>query len=609
MNSGVLKYQSDSAGKDTVTTVEGDEYNGWFEEDYFGNRYRVNGRVIRPPQARVRSDAELAKVTANRLHLEALKELDPEAWDVVRVIVEVEQFNAKVRRLNLSKDRTPRISKHMLRHLDSMIAAGIVDRAEVMNLEYVMPVFTVEKRSGGLRLISDCRKFNADCSRPPPMNLPRIGEVVDSVMACGYCATSDGVSWFYQFEMAASLRRCFGAALVDERGNPVYIHFKSMPMGWSWAPAIGQAAGAALTRGIGQTWVDNFFVIGNSREQLLERIETFKKRARLLNAEYSPIVIHEGEFSALGLEFDLVNRRWRLDQKFVEKVSTISMSTEGEYFRLLGSLVWGAYAMRRPLTRYHDVLSAAGKALIAITADNTWSATPKLSDSDVALVNDWKKQVVENAWRTWEGRSEPTCVVLSDASDTHRAYFVVGADDEVQGQGQSSVTEKIFVEELLAAAEGIHSAAALGHKSIAVVIDNMAAKLALEHGYSTNRLANKIIADLPSVDLLLAWTPSEYNLADPHTRGVPLPRKGSTATDLRNIHRDFRRTQDVGLGQGRFKQKPDGSHRTTLALNLSGAFRTPPFCLHASEEALMKSNASNPQIHPPVCFGCKGQKA
>lgn len=49
--------------------------------------------------------------------------------------------------------------------------------------------------------------------------------------------------YFHQFEAGGYLKRFFGLAINDERGEQRYYTWKNLPMGWSWAPYVAQCLG------------------------------------------------------------------------------------------------------------------------------------------------------------------------------------------------------------------------------------------------------------------------------------------------------------------------------------------------------------------------------
>ena len=111
------------------------------------------------------------------------------------------------------------------------------------------------------------------------MHLPRIQTVISEILSAHWMTQTDAKSYFYQFEMHPSIRPFFGAHLGRARGTYSSVQFTSMPMGWSWAPAIAQRVSNRLVRGLGLAWVDNFFIYANTKEDLERRCSEFRSRA------------------------------------------------------------------------------------------------------------------------------------------------------------------------------------------------------------------------------------------------------------------------------------------------------------------------------------------
>ena len=93
-----------------------------------------------------------------------------------------------------------------------------------------------------------------------------------------------------------------------------------MPMGWCYAPYIAQETSNFVTRGIGYAWVDNF-IIGGASQEVFDRART-TLRERLVR--YDILVDDDSLMPTqhpcmLGIEFDLVQKKFRLDPAWIEK--------------------------------------------------------------------------------------------------------------------------------------------------------------------------------------------------------------------------------------------------------------------------------------------------
>ena len=83
------------------------------------------------------------------------------------------------------------------------------------------------------------------------MGLPRIHDVIKRILAANAAGKTDGVSYFYQFEMAPSIREHFTCRLGGMRGEIRRMRFKRMPMGWKFAPLIAQQTSNVLIKDLG----------------------------------------------------------------------------------------------------------------------------------------------------------------------------------------------------------------------------------------------------------------------------------------------------------------------------------------------------------------------
>ena len=114
---------------------------------------------------------------------------------------------------------------------------------------------------------------------PPNMELPSIHEVIDFVLSNEVAATADARAFFYQLPLPLLLRTYFGVRVpTASRGRSFdTFEFKRIPMGWSWAPAIGQAVSNLLVGDLGKAWIDNY-VIAASKSGFPNRRAAFLKR-------------------------------------------------------------------------------------------------------------------------------------------------------------------------------------------------------------------------------------------------------------------------------------------------------------------------------------------
>jgi hypothetical protein len=505
---------------------------------------KAPGRVINRPPAQRQTLGELAPITTNRVNLNWLQDQDPKYLECLKVIREPEVFKSQFTGEFVTRTR---VSRGMRRLLPSMLDFNVVGGHKPT---HIMKMFTTEKKNGLLRLILDCRPLNDVFARPPEMDLPRITQVIDDLMKSEWVAQADAVSYFYQFPLHPDIARYFGARLGQNRGDYTDICMLAMPMGWSWAPSIGQRVANTLVRDCGLAWVDNFLITGKDRETFESARSKFLERVKssglqLDSEELQP----QKEFVALGIDFDIGKKQYRMDPKWVAKVMTKwdneldKQFTNQDAYALAGALLWRCQVLKKRLCTMPHTLSEMGRIGRRITAGETWEHTADISQE---LREEWRtelKSVEENPWVRWGGESRtPTAHVWSDASD-HYWCFLLFEDNKVVCAKRGSVKEglHIYYSELSAALGGIVAAQRRGHTTIGVHIDNAPAAMALRRGLSTNFKANRWLGAISHLDLDVHWVPSAEQLADPYTRAtsgpqrtdlLPLPIIGTSITEL-----------------------------------------------------------------------------
>lgn len=513
--------------------------------------YAMGGALLVPGGGRVAPPAtrggagELAPISESRLDLRRLRELDAQGLlaGVLDVIESPEAFEAAMRPEAAAALRSPRLrrgtSRHMLRHLARLQAWGVVEAAELQRV--VLPAFTVEKRSGGLRLVCDGRKLNALMSRPPPMLLPGIHALIARFLGARGVVQTDARSWFYQFPLAPGVRPFFGMNLAGARGAFVRAQLRSLCMGWSWAPAIAQrAAMVLLPEEHGACWVDNFFVVGDTLQQASERYAAFTERARWVGAEMNPdpeYGVARSRFVALGLEFDLgaTTQRYRAAPEAVEKllhaaetaaVLAGDVSARG-LFVVFGRLVWFVFATGRRLCFLRHLLALVRSTARALVADpSRWDSPMPVPQGVRAELRGVLREVQANAWV-----SAPPCmpevVGWSDASSGEWAALLELAEGDAVAQGVFAGDAHIFLKELAAALQATRLAAALRPRhELALKVDNSAAVRAIQRGHSSCPMGNRILcelfscADRAGVRVFCSWVSTHEQRADEFTRGT-----------------------------------------------------------------------------------------
>ncbi|KAJ9439712.1 hypothetical protein DIPPA_11458 [Diplonema papillatum] len=432
------------------------------------------------------------------------------------------------------------LSRFMLRHLPTLESYGVV-RART-DACVVLPAFTVEKKSGGLRLVADGRKLNALMKKPPAMLLPGIDDVVSRFLASKFVAQADAVSWFYQFPLEESVSRFFGMNLSGPRGRFTKVQLSVMCMGWNWAPCIAQrTARVLLPESEGVCWVDNFFVIGTSYEEAERRYRRFQHRCQLVGAAMNTHDSMYGRplsrFEALGLEFDLgvEPSRYRSAPSWVKKflggeaLAPVmgGSATPRQVFTVFGGVVWFLFSTRRRLCFLRSAMAFLRRAA-SLLGEGTWSwdDTYDVPSSALYDLRSVLADLSRNEWVTEVDRDRRRLLAWSDASDSEWAV-VLETRPELAYQGVFlDPSVHIYLKELLAATQAVWFASLEAPGSFLVLkVDNQAAVFALKKGHSKNFWANEVlclffkIVESAGLIIDVVWVPTDVQRADKYTRG------------------------------------------------------------------------------------------
>lgn len=511
----------------------------------------ADGKIQRPPERQYRNQGEIGHITKNRIDKEVLYQKDPQYLAPLRRIMSECGFLEAVRdRDGLSKVHK-RVSRFMIHHEDSLCDMGILEPADDSDgpVSVFLPLFTVRKKSGDLRLIQDGRELNKLFERPEHMCLPTIHEVINRVLDSSYVSQCDAVSYFYQFGLDHEVRKYFSARLAGARGIFHDFQMTSMPMGWSHAPLIAQRSSNVLVRDLGVAWVDNFFILGNDKVSFENNKEMFLRRAREVNLELDSEELPPlTEIEALGVHFDLINKRYRMEPAWAEKagqrlenILCQEKITVLDLYVLSGTLTWRCHVVNRRLCNLPHIFQSLGKVAQQVTSGTKqWSSVIELTEDFVKEARSEIKLLSENPWVFRQVKSDPTAEVWSDASDKYWAFLLFERDSLVYGrQGNTKEELHIYYSELSAALGAIMAAKRRGHKSIRVYVDNAPAAHALRRGVSSNFRACKWLAYVQDLELEVIWVSTRQQLADKYTRKrvdddkpPPIPRTGTKKSDL-----------------------------------------------------------------------------
>jgi len=505
-------------------------------------------KSVRPPDTRSwRNTGVLGKIVTETMDLKKLRDMDVEYLKPMDVILDETAFLQQV----LSNANLPsvrKVSRWMVHHEIKLTEFGIFRRrrADEAPCGYSMALFTVMKKNGELRLIQDCRPLNKVFNKPPPMDLPRIHELIDEILSKEFVGTQDAVSMFYQFGLSEEIQKYFAVLLAGPRGGMVEGRMTRMSMGFSWAPAIAQRCANVLTRSIGRAWVDNFFIFGTTKDEYDANRTEFLRRVHEVGMQLDSEDFVPTKFlSALGVEFDLHQKRYRMDDDWTKKASlklrgliATTLSIQGLY-EVSGTLIWRDHVMKRRLCHVPHLLAALSTSGSAVSA-----GSKKWSDEFI-LTRELRTEIMAeldlleaNAWAFKEDTNLPEVDVWTDASLTYAAYVICQRNRVIAAYRESVPPQHIFYSELGIAVKALQRAHSMGYKSVNLFIDNAPSGICVERGASSNFAANRTLSTLPPMETHVHWVPTYTELADQFTRRredqtlQPLPLLGSPTREL-----------------------------------------------------------------------------
>ena len=499
-----------------------------------------------PPAAR--AEGELAAISPARLDLDALLAMDTEGLltGVLDVIRSEEAFRSALlpeAANQLEHDRTLArgTSRHMLRHWERLTLWGVLSRAERQRV--VLPAFTVAKKSGGLRLVCDGRKLNRLMRPPPAMKLPSIRQVVSRFLSSDWVIEADGKSWFYQFPLADGVDEYFGVNLAGERGPFMRTKLRSLCMGWSWAPCIAHRSACVLMpEADGIAYVDNFWAVGQTREEATSRYDKFRQRCATVGAEMKEAdsgCVPQSRFVALGLDFDLEARprKYRSDPEWTRKFlsspslqSTLkNKATAREFYTTFGGMIWFLYSTGQRLCYFRSSLAFLRRcaAALAVSPDE-WESPLVVCDSVLSDFSAIVTLIRRNEWIEAPTSQSPV-VGWSDASDSEWAALLelTPVEPIVQGVFDEPSKHHIYLKELFGAWQAVRLAAATTPGcALDLKVDNAAAVAAINKGHSKNYFANDLLcamfdtAAAADVSISSTWVDTNSQRADEYTRGT-----------------------------------------------------------------------------------------
>ena len=474
---------------------------------------------------------ELADINVSPLNLPALIALDPPLKDVLAPITEHSAFLSLFLNDNFkySTALTRGTSRKMLRHYDKLLASGVFQAHPLWIPKGVLNLFTVPKKNKSLRVVIDGRKINKLQVKPKDMQLPSILDIIDMLMSNEFCAVADAKAYFYQFPLCDVVSHYFASNLSHNRGSFKTVYCSRLPMGWSHAPRIAQRSSNALCSGLkAKAWIDNFIICGSDLEEFNSFRREFLRRIRIANVTLSDYEMSPSQhFTSLGLSLDLHNKTIQMDPDWILGLEN-NTATRRLVFKTIGKLIWSNYCRRQPLCLHSSSMELFRRIAREVASGLHWDTATFIFPHEQTDVSHFFSEVKTNAPIHWTAPipDHERLVAYSDSSDHTIAalrFFqtnAIFARQRTLTPSESSL--HIFLKEALAA----HMATdQLSNKSLLLHVDNLPLSHAINRGVSSSAFVNALLSNwvLRNLNVKAVWVPSEEQLADPYTRGTPVP--------------------------------------------------------------------------------------
>ena len=327
-----------------------------------------------------------------------------------------------------------------------------------------------------------------------------------------------------------------------------------MPMGWKYAPAIGNRTAKVILAEMlrrfdaspditnyvtfdADVWMDNFLfgfapVAGASQAACDAAVSLARSIVMTVlleaNASHHPVTDASSSLTALG--FVISHGAIRHVDKFVTKMQGSSWNSPLSFRDVahrLGLIIWTTYAKGIPLCFCPQTVHALRSIQRAVRNGSRWIQPCDARIITSLLLDEYRliAQSVADAFAPVEPFCSTWVEVFSDAAVEQRNCTWAWTSGDVVCQG-SGPYHHIFIWELLAASEALISIATqspLAH--VMLFVDNTGVIGALRKGHSGNSVGDQILfrlfSTLPTTfRFSVAHTCSQHNLADPFTRGA-----------------------------------------------------------------------------------------
>ena len=423
---------------------------------------------------------------------------------------------------------------------------------------WICGYFAVAKNENVARAILNARELSKMCDRPPLLNLLEVQDMLRLAQRyVGHLFQCDFRHWFHQFKLSGDMRRFFNVihdgSLFCWVTLPMGWSFSPyICQVVSWALILHVEPGDQLlfsqeeiesygdhpprelhliTRegqrvGFVSVLYDNLGAWSISEPVIIEFRNHFERNCRMFNAKikdgsmvYTPpkqlkmreddernstYPVHVGvQFSSIKIN-RIVHLCWRVDKKTIDRWRTADTPTKGtprEFAQWAGRVLWSHRLRCEPLLNAKAAIEVLRTCATNVKGDGTrWGGTtmelPMLLHSDI--VEAWQK-VLANEWISKNREADgPVLHLFTDASDTgwgcvlanHVGHLIFSIR---RTWTSTTLRWHIFLKEMAAA---LWSMILTDDRSACIVvsIDNSATLAAIKRGFSSNTIANDLLA-------------------------------------------------------------------------------------------------------------------
>ena len=427
--------------------------------------------------------------------------------------------------------------------LQILLNAGIIEEAgqDSRNGDYVKLFFVEEKQGTRRRVIFETRAIN-QCIRIQEgilqkSWLPHLPEIMEFVVTSKKqretrITAIDFKSFYYQLLLDPSVRKFFGVSI-----NGRNYQLRVVPQGASMSVLIAQTISTAVARAYkaqsSLVYIDNIY--------LLNRPQNSKTFGIPFEVGFEETYNGESTIKILGVVANLQEGTMDVDQRLRQKMQELCDRrcwTVRDVLSAFGSLLYIGRVLHVPMCENAQTyqmmkdLAMICRAFLLGEVNLHESVEKKLEERMKRYLRigvQWEPARFCHLLREEENWFE----VWSDASAYGGAYVVFhmgGVEIRSWNWEKWQVDTSINFKELYACAAACEWIANnYGNTArITLMLDSQVAVMALLNGYSRSGSLNKILEKIlctTANSFYVKWIPSNENVADGPSRGLPTPKQ------------------------------------------------------------------------------------